>query len=147
MNSEVAQKITWINERLEEEILFFSNKRRENRILAVRYHIFVSILGVVVTIILGLKIDGFNEYSRVISLIISGIITILNTISIFFNYKGIWIRYTQAQNELYKIKDDFNFYLQGKDEGDVDLVVVGEFKLKFDSALDMINEEWMKIRK
>lgn len=98
------------------------------------------------TVILGLEIEAYKEHTRIIGLIISIPITVLNTISIFFEYKGVWISYTKTQNELHKIRDDLNFHLKGKDDSNIEVYMINNFKIKLDNALGKINAKWEKIR-
>ena len=75
----------------------------------------VTILAASSTIILGLKIDELKEISRIVVIIISGLITIISAYNTFFDNKGIWIAYNNARNELLKLKFEIEF-LENTDE-------------------------------
>ncbi|MFB6343071.1 DUF4231 domain-containing protein [Saccharicrinis sp. FJH62] len=145
-NRETLPKKEFIHTKLNEQLNTFEKKRLCNRNAAIRYNICVAVLGAFITVLAGINITGGEEYARITILIISSIIAILGTYNSFFNYKELWIKYTMVTNELKKIKSDFEFYLTGKEDEDIELSELENFNKMVDDILDSANKNWKLIR-
>lgn len=138
------KQIDFLTSLIEESINSFCSRRKTNKNKAFYMQIAVTILASISTIILGLKIDRLEEFTRISALVISTSITIISGVDAFFNHKRLWITYTDALNAMYSLRFDLNYRLLGG------LILTDDelenFKKRYQAILDASNEKWMKLR-
>ncbi len=152
MENEILAKQEFIQNSISEQLDSFEKRRKYNRSKTFMVHFLVIVLGSLVTFASGLSkysINGhsFDKYTEVVSMILGVIITSIATYNAFFNNKRFWIIYTSTTNELKKIKDDYDYFVAGKDTKDITLQALEEFKTRIQKVLDETNNEWSSIRK
>jgi hypothetical protein len=144
--SSVSAKLEFLNTAIEGQLHDFQLKRYRNRRKAFFIRVFISIFGVGITVLLGIQVTGLKQLLSNIALILSGTITILNSLDSFYNYRSLWIRYTITTNQLHSVKADIDYLLAGGmdtiNEEDVD-----KLYYKYKGILEETNEEWVEMRK
>jgi hypothetical protein len=144
--SSVSAKLEFLNTAIEKQLHDFQLKRYRNRRKAFLLRVSIGILGVGITILLGIQVAGLQQLLSNIALILSGTITVLNSLDSFYNYRSLWIRYTITTNQLHSVKADIDYLLAGGmdpiKEEDVD-----KLYYKYKGILEETNEEWVEIRK
>jgi len=139
------EQIDYYHKRLEENINSFYSKRSDNRIKAFRFQLLISCLSALATILLGLKLVLLKDVDRDIALVLSSIVTVISGADAFYDHKGLWRNYTETLNELYSLKDDFEFRLLSD-------TPVTDDEMKFflarrEDVLRQNNQQWKKLRK
>lgn len=66
-------------------------------------------LGVLITVTLGLALDGYQELQRNLALCLGAMLTAINGWSMIFDYKKLWIRQKSTLLNLYQLKNDICF--------------------------------------
>lgn len=66
-------------------------------------------LGALITVTLGLTLDGYQELQRNLALCLGAILTAVNGWSVIFDYKKLWIRQKSTLLNLYQLKNDICF--------------------------------------
>lgn len=122
------------------------NKRRLNYRQQAFYAFFsTAALAALATVLLGLQLNGkWVETIRITALIITSLITLINTFNAFFNHKELWIANNTALNKLYELK--FNMEYVEKGSQPFDLQVIDLYKKKYQEILDELNQTWYKSR-
>jgi Protein of unknown function (DUF4231) len=91
----------------------FRAKRDFNRSRAFRLRLAIVTIGVLTTIILGLKpyvgFQNSDAFLSAVALVLSALIPIFTTWEGFFEHRWLWIRYTLTLNSLYAIRDELEF--------------------------------------
>ena len=84
------------------------NRQKRNTQLINALSIF---LGTLITVTLGLTLEGFEELQRNIALGIGALLTVVNGWGALFDYKKFWFRQKSTLLELYQLRNEINFYL------------------------------------
>jgi hypothetical protein len=103
----------------------------------------IAIASAVTTILLGLKIDRLMEASRIIALIFSAGVTVLTAVSVFFNYKDLWIANDTAIFKLGRISFDISM---AEANNSIDADLIKEFRNRLEGILQDLNNTWQKSR-
>lgn len=141
---ENQKQVDFLKTQLENAIKSLHNRRMENKRKAFRIQIATTILSAVSTIVLGLKVEGKEEHTRIFALIVSSTITVITAIDAFYNHKRLWLTYADSLNAMYALRYDFDYRLFGTAEITVD--ELNRFKDRYQEILNNNNEKWMKMR-
>jgi hypothetical protein len=142
-----ANKISFLNKRLQYHIDDYLKKRNQSRWLANAYKGSVVVLGALITILLGVKAyvkaDQY-EYVTMLALVFSTAVTAMTSWETFADYRGKWIRERSVLVILYDIRDDLSYALAGsKQLSDEE---TDKFYDRLRLALSLVNEQWMTVR-
>jgi hypothetical protein len=100
------------------------------------------------TILLGL--NGFNTSSKIVlqnvAFTLSAVTTLLTAWDTFFNYRGLWIRYTGTLNELYELKDNIEYLCTGEPQN-IKTEDLDNLYQQYQRVLDENNTTWVGLRK
>ncbi|MBD9358986.1 DUF4231 domain-containing protein [Methylomonas fluvii] len=144
-NQANQDRIEYLYNSIDSQISSFRMRRQENKRKATHIKIFVILLGAMTTIALGLQVDSiYGDLIKNIALIFSSIITAINTIELFFNYRALWIRYTQTTVQLYALKAELDFLSKSSEITEEQLIKIFN---KLQSILAETNLEWTSFRK
>ena len=88
--------------------------RNNNKKKAFRFHIIITVLAAITTVILGLNIELYANYIRITALIIGAIITIISTWNTFYNHKELWINHTILVSQLKELLFDLDYLIADK---------------------------------
>lgn len=114
------------------------------RRMAYRLYMSAVVMGAVTTVLLGLNIEGFKEVIRILALIITATVTVINAYMAFFNHKDLWLAYNLAQNRFRTLLFEIEF----TEKGGVPLQLseVMAFESTYQSIIDELNSSWQKNR-
>ena len=147
---ELKTKVDFLLAQIDDRIRGFTKRRNNNKYKARNFHILVTLLGAIATVVLGLdlmKYEGmsfFQDNSKNIALIITAGVTVVSAYNTFFDHKGLWVNYTVARNDFYSLRFDIDFYLKGNKKIDPDRIL--QFKDRYNEVLDRTNQKWTKQR-
>ena len=162
-HSEVANKIEFLNTEIGHRLKFFDERRHVNRKQARRIQVWSTGLGVLITVVLGLRFSdieniSLRDISTNIALILAGLVTVINAWDAFFAPKSLWIRYTDTTSDLRRLwsRLDYEYYEYAndpdkksrvlRDVSKVDVGKVDELYLEYERILQETNEAWKRIR-
>jgi len=137
-------QFTFLKGLIEKRIEGINSRRIYYRKCAFRAFISTAALAALNTILLGLHIDQLSIELKNTALVVSSIITIINTYNAFFNYKELWIGNNDALNRFYALKFNIQYYENGTPPLDPNQVDI--FKNEYQSILDELNQTWQKSR-
>ncbi len=146
LSGRIDKKAKYLRDQLDSQINGFKKRRENNRKNAFWLKISITVLGSIITILLGLKISGAIDLFASIALVLSGLITILNTLESFFDYRTLWLRYTITSTQLLSIKSDLDYLLLS----DLNLNTekgIDELYKRYTNVLTETNESWLGVRK
>ena len=145
-SSETQELIEYLKNQIKHQQNGFKSRRNKNRISAIRIRITLVVMSAIVTILLGMKIIGYEEYLANIAFVVSAIITALSAIEDYFENKGYWIRYNLTYTQLKSLEDDLEYLLLNKIEGDAMKSKIDEIHIKLKEILDATNTDWLSLR-
>ena len=101
--------LLFLKKQIDNRIVTFNSSRNYYRRKAFVLFISITVLAAFSTVILGINQEFRNESLRIITLIITSLITVISAYNTFFDNKGMWIAYNIALNELNRLKFDIQF--------------------------------------
>jgi hypothetical protein len=147
-SDENNRKINFIKEKIDKRINSFRERRKENRKSTIRLKVVSLSVASLTTILLGL--NGLNPSSKIIfqnvAFTLSAVTTLLTAWDTFFNYRGLWIKYTTTLNELYELKDNLD-YLSTGEKGNISTEDLDKLYQRYQSILNETNATWVELRK
>jgi len=141
---EYQKQVDFLKNQLEGTIKSLYDRRGDNRKKAFRLQIATTVLSSISTIVLGLKIEGREEHTRIFALIVSSLITVITAIDAFYNHKRLWLTYADSLNAMYSLRYELNYRLSAPAEITAD--ELNRFRDRYQLILNANNEKWMKLR-
>ena len=138
------KQIDFLKKQIEDAIGALYKRRKNNKGKTFYIQMTTTILSSISTIILGLKIEDYQEFTRITALVISTLITIIVGVDAFYNHKRLWLTYADTLNEMYSLRFDLDYRLLASAE--LTNEELANFKNKYQSILDSSNQKWMKLR-
>lgn len=143
--SGTREQLELLKEKIAERIKGINSRRLHYRSQAFYAFISTAALASVTTILLGLNLDDpWKERIRIAALVITTIITLINTYNAFFNHKELWVANNSALNRFYELQFDIEFFEKGSMP--LELIAVDEFKKRYQAILNELNQTWYKSR-
>ncbi|MCD9025436.1 hypothetical protein [Cohnella silvisoli] len=127
---EAEQKLLKLEEKLNLAIKNIKTKFVNTRVKARRFKVGVLILGVAITVILGLE---DLAYGKEIGLILSGILTVLAGIDTLYNYYSKSVQEHDYYLRLTNLLNDIEYFKTGIEPDNYDVDKVNSFYIEFKS--------------
>lgn len=140
----MEEKIEYLKNCIQERLKSVDSKRLHYRKKSLALFIGATILSALITVLLGLKIDYLNEYVRIITLILTSVLTVLNAYNGFFNNKELWIANNVARNRLYELQ--FKLDYAEKDMSTFTAQDLESMCNAYQTILNDLNGNWEKNR-
>lgn len=149
-SEELVKKVKFLKVQIAERIQGFTERRNSNKHKARNFHVSITVLGAISTIILGFNFSNleylafFEGQTKNIALILSALITVVSAYNTFFDHKGLWVNYTTTRNSLYNLDFEIDYYLEGNEY--IEKEKIENFKERYNEILDQANHKWTKLR-
>jgi hypothetical protein len=144
-------KAGYLDIELQERCDAFQKKRQHNRSASFGIKLLATILAASTTVLVGLQnpdsgpADGATYWFRLAALVSSAVVTVLGACKAFFDYRGLWIRYTEARSRLLALRARLLYMASGdKPLGDRTL---DELFNTYEAVLDDLNEGWLAMHR
>lgn len=141
---EAKGKLTIIKNKVVKDIDFFKNERRKNKFRAFYIRIMSTFLAAIITILLGLHLEGFEKIFSGIALVISGFLTVIGILQKMLDSKDLWVQYTDTVAQLEGLLFSID-YLQVSERA-IRLKDVDYVKLKYDKIMYKTTDFIIKVR-
>src|SRR6187431_3059560 len=116
---ELAKKISLLEKWANDSIKYVNSARKTNRAKATGIKVSVLCLSGGATILLGLNIaTGAELQLKNIAFALTSMVTVLNALEPFFNYRALWVEHERAKARFNQLHDQIRFYKEGKAEAD-----------------------------
>jgi hypothetical protein len=139
----------FLDKALSDRIDSFQVRRKQNRRLSFRLKIWATILSAVTTVLLGLQ--GVNLQAwvepaiRDLALVVSSIVTVLGACEAFYDYRGLWVRYTETRARLLSLRARLQFLSNG--DGALSAKVLEDLFEAYERILGDSNDAWLRMRR
>jgi hypothetical protein len=130
---------------IDERVKSIDSRRIYYRKMAGRAFFSTIIMAAISTVLLGLHIDWLADTVRILVLILTTLITLINTISASFNYKDLWIANNDALNRFYALKFSMDFF--EKSTLPVTEGIMDGFRNEYQAILNELNQGWNRSRR
>ncbi len=99
------------------------------------------------TVLLGLQISGFEKLFKDLAFVFIALVTLVNALEPFFNFRSLWVAHEEAQAGFYKVKQDLEFYLAGISPNELSSEVIENLYSKYQNVWEAHNQAWLGYRK
>jgi hypothetical protein len=122
--------------------------RDRNRGRARLIYVMTVVLSTIATILLGVQVDVATgtEFKRY-AFIIGAIVTLLNALDPFFNYRSSWTAYDQALADFYRIRTLLEYDLTGTNAAQLDPVKLDQYRDAHQAVWDRVQKIWRESRR
>lgn len=145
--NEIEKKADWLKNKISESKEDIKKKKRQYKRKASIIKVITLIFSTAITILLGIKIDSSGEHLASIAFIIGALVTLLNALEPFFNFRSLWVEHEDSLYKLYILEDELNFYLTGKSPEDLSIEVLQSFCDKYNMIWNGLSKKWINLRK
>ena len=105
------------------------------------------ILSGIATVLLGLQMPGLEVLTKEIAFALVTLVTVVNAIEPFFNFRALWVEHELAQAEFYSLKRDLEFYLTGADLEELDFSQLDRFHKEYQRIWTNLSRSWIQHRR
>lgn len=141
------EKISFLKDNIDKRINSFKEKSKYYRKISWIYKIVSSVLGGLIAILLGFKIDNafYKDIIIDISIVFGSMITIVSTFESFWEPRNLWIRFTMTTNDLRSLKYELD-YLEKNGIDKITIDEIDSISNRYNEILKDANKEWNKNR-
>lgn len=145
--SSIQVKAKCLQEEIDRALKHTRQQRRKNQKRASAIKLATLLFSAAATILLGLQFSRFEGYFKQIAFVLGAVVTLLNALEPYFNFRALWIEHEQALADFYQIKDDLSFYLGGVKPEDIDAEVLNKFHSQYQATWQQLSKAWIGYRK
>ncbi|MBT31066.1 MAG: hypothetical protein CMO01_15525 [Thalassobius sp.] len=142
--AEAQSKLNKIKGKVEKEVSFYKKERRKNKVRTFVIRVMSTLMAAVVTILLGLNIEGLEKTFNTMALIISGFLTVIGILQKLLDSKDLWVQYTSTVAKLEGLLFSIEYLEEGKNA--IRLKDVEFIKLKYDKIMESTTDFIIKVR-
>jgi len=143
---ELQQKAEWLKNKIQKSISDVSKMKNDNKSRAAFIKVNTILLSGIATILLGLNIIGVESLFKDIAFILGALVTLLNALEPFFNYKALWVESEKGKARFHRLKDEFDYYLAGTSPDKLDKEVLNQFHRKNQEIWINLSGSWEEHR-
>ncbi len=151
MNSSNIQndnnQVKWLLKRIDESLSEIGKKKILFQQRASIIKILAIALSAGLTICLGLRLPEFEFELRMAAFLMGGIVTFLNALEPFFNFRSLWVEHEEAQYKLHRLKDQIDYYMAGDLIQSIPPDTIDKFLANYNEIWDSLSNNWLKFRK
>jgi hypothetical protein len=142
-----AQKAAWLKQKIAAAIVDTRSNKRQNQRRATIIKLTTIVLSGAVTLLLGLQLPGLEPTFKNIAFAFGALVTLLNALEPFFNFRAMWIEHEVALAGFHRLADRLDFYLTGVKEEDLDLAVLDKFHQDYQTIWGNFSQAWIGFRR
>lgn len=133
-----------LQSRLNDYIDVFSRKRKRDKAKAFRYKLLALVLTLSATLALGIEwTSEVSPYAKQIAFIATALVGFFTGIDLYYNHKGLWVQFTITRNQLYRIRDDLDYYVEKVGVENMNEQELDEYHHRIQAVLDECNSWWV----
>ena len=141
------QRSEWLSQRIQAAIQHAEQKRGENQRRASYIKVSLVLLSGTATILIGLRIIGMQESFANIAFACVGLVTVLNALEPYFNFRALWVEHELAIARFHRLKDELSFYLAGTKPGQVQEEKLSEMHRQYQEIWETLSDSWIRHRR
>jgi len=145
--SSAAEKADVMKRMLDNSIKHAQRNRHHYRNRASIVRIGTIVASTLVTVFLGLQIVGLEVYFKHIAFVLGAMVTLLNALEPFYNFRALWVEHEQAVAGFYALKNDLDFYLGGVKPEELDINALDQFRERHGLIWGQLSKSWIEHRK
>ncbi len=142
--NEAQGKLNIIKKRISNDIDFYKKERKKNKLRAFIIRVMSTFLAAIITVLLGLHLEGLEKTFNTIALVISGFLTIIGILQKMLDSKDLWVQYTATVAKLEGLLFSIEYLEEGKNA--IRLKDAEYVKLKYDKIMQQTTAFVIKVR-
>jgi hypothetical protein len=143
----LQDKATQLQQELEAGIQHARAKKRSSQLRASVIKLAIIFFSGLATVLLGLQIPSVEGTLKQIAFALGAIVTMLNAVEPFFNYRALWVEHESALAGFYRIRRDLVYYLRGLPTDQLDGKVLKKFHDQYQAVWDQLSTAWIGYRR
>jgi hypothetical protein len=143
----VQQKADWLAKKIRESIADTRRNKKRNQNRASYIKIAIVFLSSAVTVLLGLQVAGMEQSFQQVAFILGAVVTLLNALEPFFNFRNLWIEHEIALAGFHRLEDKLEFYLVGLGSNALDLDQLEQFHDEYQAIWRNFGKAWISYRR
>ena len=144
---ESENKVKFLKEYIEISIKDMKKHRKQNQRRASTIKVSMLVFSSFATILLGIQLNNQESLLKNIAFVFSAVVTLLNALEPFFNFRALWIEHEQGLASMYRLQNDLDFYLAGRKKEDIDLNKIEAFRKRYEEVWNTLNENYVRFRR
>ena len=144
---ELRKKAEMLLNSVNNALSYQSMRKSQNKRRASTIKIASIFLAGSATILLGLQISGYEKYLKEIAFVLGALVTLLNAVEPFFNFRALWIEHEAALARFYRLKDKIEFYLAGKDADKLNPEIIKQYHVEYEEIWNNTSRAWISHRR
>jgi len=144
---EIENKVEFLKQYIEISIGEMKKHRKQNQRRASAIKVSMLIFSSFATILLGVQLNNQESLLKNIAFVLSAAVTLLNALEPFFNFRALWIEHEQGLASMYRLQNDFDFYLAGRKVEEIDHSRIELFRKRYEEVWNTLNENYLRFRR
>lgn len=145
--SGAKEKVEFLRTRINDSLTRARDNRQKNRKMASFIKIIIVLLSAIATILLGLENPVLNPLYKDIAFVFTALVTTLNALEPFFNYRALWVEHEIALWKFYRLRDKIDFYLAGIEPEQANPDKLNSFYNEYQTIWNDLSTSWLSYRK
>ena len=146
-NMDPKKKSEWLKERVGKALQHTYKRKDQNKRRATCVKLTAILLSGIATLLLGLRILGYEAMFVNIAFALVTMVTILNALEPYFNFRALWVEHELAIARFHRINDELNFYLAGSSSKEINSEKLSEIYKEYRETWNSLNNAWIGYRK
>jgi len=135
--------LSFLEEKVNTNISVLKDKSKKNKNRTGFLGVTAVSLSALITLTLGMDIDGYEAWQKNIALVFGALLTIVNGWIFMFNYKKLWVRQKKTLLNLYQLKNKIEYL---KSVGTYDQKKTDELFSEYVDIWKNDGNEWISIQ-
>lgn len=144
---EVRKKTEMLLDMINKALTYQGTRKVQNKRRASLIKIATIFFAGSATILLGLQISGFEKYLKEIAFVLASLVTLLNAIEPFFNFRALWIEHELAIAKFARLKNKVEFYLAGKEVDKINPKIIEQHFAEYEEIWSNTSRAWISYRR
>ena len=145
--SSPKDQATWLVKKIGDSIDYVQKARVRFQKWAGRIRVVTLVLSGVITVALGIRWDAYSDDLRNIAFVVGALTTMLASLDLYFNYRGLWVEHEEAEWRLQRLRDRIEFYISGVTDEAINAATIAEFHESYQWIWDNLSKSWLSLRR
>lgn len=142
-----ASKVEFLKSRIALALTYMERSRDRNRRRATSIKLSTVGLSAVATVLLGLQLSGMDDFLRNFAFILVTLVTLLNALEPFFNFRSLWVEEEAAIAQFFRLRDELGYEIATVGGSTPSDEVLDRLFRQFLQIWEHHNSAWLGFRK
>lgn len=144
---ELQEKAEWLKKQVKYGIDWTHSRKNKFKRRSTYLKVITVLISGIITVLLGLKLQGVEDMFKNIAFVLGAVVTVLNAIEPFFNFRSLWIEHEDALYKFYRLDDEIQFHLAGVDSQNLSQERLEAFNEQYQNIWKNLSQHWIELRR